>query len=118
MQRKIFIVVMVIFFLFLIFPIYSRENFSVEYRLCMLDGFKHTPREFSYILAKILRYHPTYTREEIGEMIITTYYKIKSYIPKISVYKIAQGIERFSQDNLGIDLKNLVIYYIYSQMNR
>lgn len=92
------------------------ENVTIQYKLHIADDFNHSPREFLTILNVIQKYHPKYSKEEIGNLIVIAYQTIKKHLEEISVYEVAEGIKRFSKDKTGIDLKGLVTAYIYSQV--
>lgn len=113
-MKKMIILIFVLSFI-VPFP-GETENFSVFSRLSILDEARHSSREFFEIIKTIRYYNPRYTDENIADMIALSYYKIRGSSPDISIYKVAEGIERFSSDKLGIDLKSRVMAYIKSQV--
>ncbi len=116
MQKKILSALLSIVFVLSCLPIAAQagETFA-GYKLSVLDNFNHSSEKFSSILDSISSYHPKYTREKIGNLIISAYFTVKRHHPYISIYKVAEGIKRFSRDSLGIDLETLAYSYILSQ---
>ena len=106
--------------LFLLIGLFSinytpAEEWSPEHTLYTLDDFQHLPSEFLAIVNIIRSYKPNYIRGEIIDFIKTAYYTLRMQGIQISIYEVAEGIRRFSIDNLGIDLKDLVRAYVDSQ---
>lgn len=89
---------------------------SGEKMLYTLDKENHFPREFSAVLRAIHYYNPYYSVAEIADLITQAYFTIKLNGTDISLYEVADGIRRFSSDELGIDFKEMVHAFINSQL--
>ena len=86
------------------------------YSLSMLDNLEHRPRIFYEKVKTIHAHQPEYSREEISDMIIAAYYTLKSSGKQVTLYDVAEGVRRFSVDELGINFEDLVRAYVDSQL--
>lgn len=89
---------------------------TIEEVLSVLDGYGHTSGQFHDVIVTIQESHPKYTTDKIGDLIIKSYYEVRESNPGISLYDAADGVKRFAQDRIGLDLKDLVVSYIESQL--
>lgn len=96
-------------------PAAEAQDSRVSYMLSVIDDFAHSPKEFLNLMLGIQRYNQGYNLDEIGNLIAVAYDEINKY-GEISAYAVAEGIYRFSADELGIDLKSLVTSFVLSQI--
>tara|TARA_Y100000031_G_scaffold115144_1_gene127443 strand:- start:178 stop:558 length:381 start_codon:yes stop_codon:yes gene_type:complete len=92
-----------------------KEQFSPEQSLHLLDGGKHLAKEFEPLLTQVSRFHPAYTKNEVTHLMVAAYQTIKEDKPEITIYEVTEGVNRFSDDNLGIGLETLITSYVLSQ---
>jgi hypothetical protein len=92
-----------------------KEQFSPEQSLHLLDGAKHLAKEFDPLLTQVSRLHPVYTKSEVSHLMVAAYQTIQKDKPEITMYEVTEGVNRFSEDNLGIGLETLVTSYVLSQ---
>jgi hypothetical protein len=91
------------------------ERVLIEENLSVIDQYKHTPEQFLSVLDEINTNQPKYSIEKVGDMVVRSYYEVIKSNNQLTIYDVALGIKRFSQDKLGIDLKDLIVTYIESQ---
>lgn len=96
-------------------PAAEAQDSRVSYMLSVIDDFAHSPKEFLNLMLGIQHYNQGYNLDEIGNLIAVAYDEINKY-GEISAYAVAEGIYRFSADELGIDLKSLVTSFVLSQI--
>lgn len=96
-------------------PAVKAQDSRVSYMLSVIDDFVHSPKEFLNLMLGIQYYNPGYNLDEIGNFIAVAYDEINKY-GEVSAYAVAEGIYRFSADELGIDLKSLVTSFVFSQI--
>lgn len=106
-----------LFFMFFIASVsgYNRDDIT-EYKFYVLSDFKYNFSDFKENITDIRRCHPQYSVKDILETIIIAYNKIKEKRSDVDIKEVVEGIERFADDNLGIDFKDLVSAYIKSQI--
>jgi len=91
------------------------ERVFMEDTLSVIDQRHHTPEQFLSVLDAIHANHPKYSTERIGDMVARSYYEVVKANSQMTIYDVALGIKRFSQERIGLDLKDLVVTYIESQ---
>jgi len=91
------------------------ERVFMEDTLAVIDQHHHTSEQFLSVLDAIHANHPKYSTERIGDMAARSYYEIVKSNSQLTIYDVALGIQRFSQERIGLDLKDLVVTYIESQ---
>lgn len=89
---------------------------SAEEHMYILDKGDHFPKEFRPVLRDINRNHYNYSKNEVATMIISSYEVIQKENPDVSIYETLKDVERYSEDELGIDLSTYIIAYIRSQL--
>jgi len=122
MIRKIAALLVLAFFL-LTHSAYAqqyRQDYGVELSAeeCMyiLDKGDHFPKEFKPILKDIYCNHYNYTKDEVAAIVISSYEVIQREKPQTSMYDTLADVQRYSQDELGIDLTTYIVAYIRSQL--
>ena len=88
---------------------------SPEKCLYVLDNGRHFPNEFRPVLNEICLGHPKYNKTEVTNLMISAYQAIQKSQPDITIFEVAKGMRRFSEDILGIDLTTCVAAYVRSQ---
>ena len=88
-----------------------------EVKMYILDLANHYPREFHAVLRDVYLNHDDYTKYEIGDFVTTAYETIQRRKDNVSIYNIAKDIQRYTEDELGIDLKTYIAAYVRSQIN-
>ena len=89
---------------------------SPEEHMYILDQGDHFPKEFRPVLRDVNRNHYNYSRDEVATMVISSYEVIQKENPDVSIYDTLKDIERYSEDELGIDLSTYIVAYIRSQV--
>lgn len=89
---------------------------SVEEELSAMVQHQYTPQEFQEVLNIIKYYHPQYSRDKIGHLIVMAYYKLQEHLRNISLYEVALGIKSHSRGQLGVDLQDQIVTYLNAQI--
>ena len=89
---------------------------SPEEHMYILDQGDHFPKEFRPVLRDINRNHYNYSSNEVATMVISSYEVIQKENPDVSIYETLKDVERYSEDELGIDLSTYIVAYIRSQV--
>jgi len=95
--------------------VYTPKKFKSEEYLYILDEGKHYPSEFKPIIKEVNRRNLQYSSDEVKDVIVSAHQVVKKYKPSISVYEVAKDVNRYTEDDLGIDLTTLTSAYVRSQ---
>jgi len=95
--------------------VYTPKRFQPEEYLYILDEGKHYPSEFKPIIREVNRRNLQYSPDEVKDVIVSAHQVVKKYKPAVSVYEVAKDVDRYTEDDLGIDLSTLTTAYVRSQ---
>jgi hypothetical protein len=82
----------------------------------ILDKGNHYPREFKEVLRDIYMNHVDYTTGEVSDLAIAAYDAIEREKPETTIYDTVENLQRYTADELGIDLTTYIAAYVRSQI--
>ncbi|MBN2482944.1 MAG: hypothetical protein JXD21_01920 [Candidatus Omnitrophica bacterium] len=91
---------------------------TVEQELSAMERYEYTSQEFQDVLNIIHYYHPQYSRDKIGRLIVMAYYELQGHFRDVSLYEVALGIKSHARDRLGIDLEHHVVTYLNAKIKK